>query len=103
MNEELFVKVKPGLSSFAKEPEKATESIRSLLDQAVDIIPKDQHQVTRLTLKATAGLRMLSDQIANKILDNVLNSVFVLFCIFLLLFNLNKQLTSLVLSTQRTH
>jgi hypothetical protein len=39
------------------------------------VIPKDFHSQTRITLKATAGLRMVSDKIANNILQNVNNFI----------------------------
>ena len=35
------------------------------------VIPQSYHSKTRLSLKATAGLRMISDQIAEEILNNV--------------------------------
>ncbi len=91
----MFVKVKPGLSSYAKEPEKVTsiisdyscnyifvykyiwnikaaDSVRPLLDRALEIIPKDYHKLTRVSLKATAGLRLISDRLAEIILNNVI-------------------------------
>lgn len=73
LSEDLLIKVKPGLSSFSTDPEKAVDSIKPLLDQAIEVIPENQHAITRLTLKATAGLRMVSDEIAFKILNNVMN------------------------------
>jgi Golgi nucleoside diphosphatase len=73
LSEDLVIKVKPGLSSFSNDPEKAIGSIKPLLDKAIQVIPKSEHAITRLTLKATAGLRMVSDEIAYKILNNVNN------------------------------
>lgn len=73
VNEELFEKIKPGLSSFSKEPAQAINTIKPLLDKALLVIPKQYHEMTKFTLKATAGLRMISDKIANQILDNVRN------------------------------
>jgi len=74
LSEDLVIKVQPGLSSFSTDPEQAMSSIKPLLDKAVEVIPKSEHAITRLTLKATAGLRMVSDEIAYKILNNVNNS-----------------------------
>lgn len=71
VNEDLLLKVKPGLSSYAKEPEKAVDSIKPLLDKALDIIPKHHQKLTRISLKATAGLRLISEKIANQILNNI--------------------------------
>lgn len=71
LKQELFVKVKPGLSSYAKNPDEATKSIQTLLDKALDVIPKEYQSRAQVTLKATAGLRMISDEIANQILENI--------------------------------
>lgn len=73
VKQELFVKVKPGLSSFADKPDQATESIRPLLDKALKAIPPKYHQRTHISLKATAGLRMISDRLANMILKNIMD------------------------------
>ena len=50
---------------------KASESIKPLLDSAIRVIPKDELHLSQITLKATAGLRLISDKIANKILSDV--------------------------------
>lgn len=54
---------------------KATKSIQTLLDKALDVIPKEYQSRAQVTLKATAGLRMISDEIANQILENVIHLV----------------------------
>ena len=88
VNEELLLKIEPGLSSYSSNPEKvilnyksyslnanfkikAVDSIEPLLKRALEIIPSTYHSITRISLKATAGLRLISDEIANKILNNV--------------------------------
>lgn len=71
IKEDLFVKVTPGLSSYSHSPEEASQSIKPLLDKALDVIPKEKHGLTYLTLKATAGLRLISDEIADKILASI--------------------------------
>ena len=48
------------------------------------IIPKEYHSRARVTLKATAGLRMISDNIASRILRNV-----IIISIKKIVFNLN--------------
>lgn len=73
VNEELFEKIKPGLSSFSNAPAQAVNTIKPLLDKALLVIPKQYHEMTKFSLKATAGLRMISDKLANQILDNVRN------------------------------
>ena len=67
----MLIKVKPGLSSFAKNPEEAVESIRPLLNRALTVIPKEYHALTRIVLKATAGLRMISEKAADRILESI--------------------------------
>jgi len=56
---EHFHSVKPGLSSFASNPEAGADSISNLLAIAEETIPKEKWSSVPVTLKATAGLRML--------------------------------------------
>eukprot|EP00607_Mallomonas_marina_P002879 CAMPEP_0182429124 /NCGR_PEP_ID=MMETSP1167-20130531/25532_1 /TAXON_ID=2988 /ORGANISM="Mallomonas Sp, Strain CCMP3275" /LENGTH=445 /DNA_ID=CAMNT_0024612471 /DNA_START=449 /DNA_END=1786 /DNA_ORIENTATION=- len=59
-------KVKPGLSSFAKNPTAAGESLTGLIDFLKSAIPPSEWENTPIWLKATAGLRMLQrDESAN--------------------------------------
>lgn len=73
INEELVHKIKPGLSSYAHDPDKAAESLKPLLDNAMRVIPEEHISNSRIVLKATAGLRLISNEIANKILYKVKN------------------------------
>ena len=41
------------------------------MDKALESVPRHLHQCTPLALKATAGLRMLSDDKADVILEHV--------------------------------
>ena len=50
-------KVKPGLSSFAKDPEAAAHSIADLIDY--DNLPDDEKHIP-IYLMATAGMRLVS-------------------------------------------
>eukprot|EP00898_Chlorokybus_atmophyticus_P007057 jgi/Chlat1/7352/Chrsp59S06958 len=68
---ELFEQVKPGLSSF--EPKEAADSLRPLLDKAVEAVPEDQRAATKIALRATAGLRLLPGDKAEDILKEVRN------------------------------
>ncbi|KAJ1680015.1 Guanosine-diphosphatase [Spiromyces aspiralis] len=56
---EATLKVKPGLSSNASDPEAAARSLDPLLAFALKTVPPAYHLSTPIALKATAGLRML--------------------------------------------
>ncbi|KAL0118894.1 hypothetical protein PUN28_009489 [Cardiocondyla obscurior] len=69
LDNELFKEVKPGLSSFADKPEDAAKSLTVLLNEAKAVIPQSEWSRTLLTMKATAGLRLLPEHKANSILE----------------------------------
>ncbi|XP_069810903.1 ectonucleoside triphosphate diphosphohydrolase 6 isoform X2 [Dendropsophus ebraccatus] len=73
LEHELFKAIKPGLSEYADEPHKCTAGIQELLDIAIQEIPEDLRRSTPLVLKATAGLRLLPEDKAQKLLDTVKN------------------------------
>ena len=61
--EELGVmRVKPGLSSFASDPEGAGESLRPLYEFARSLVPDAYVARTPIVLMATAGLRSVPDR-----------------------------------------
>lgn len=68
---EVFAHLKPGLSSFRGQPEKAAESLRPLLDKALEVVPEHLRRCTPVTLKATAGLRMVGAEHSHAILSAV--------------------------------
>ena len=70
LENEVFEKTKPGLSSYSS-PITSAQSLIPLLDLAKSSIPKEFHASTLISLKATAGLRLLSNEIATHILSNV--------------------------------
>jgi len=74
--EEVWEEVKPGLSSFAEDPLQGGASIQKLIDTALKVIPPSERSKTPVTLKATAGLRLLpvdkSDELINQV-DKVLS------------------------------
>jgi len=59
LDDELWQEVKPGLSSFASNPEAGADTITTLLSLAQGRIPADRWSTAPVTLKATAGLRLL--------------------------------------------
>lgn len=71
VEEEIFREVTPGLSSYSGNPPEAGESIRSLIQIAQQTIPPFLWEKTPITLKATAGLRLLPGDMA----DDILNAV----------------------------
>ncbi|XP_077319803.1 nucleoside diphosphate phosphatase ENTPD5 [Lithobates pipiens] len=68
---EIFESVKPGLSAYANQPEKAADAVRSLLQLAQDAVPSSHWQKTPLILKATAGFRLLPVHQAEGLLSEV--------------------------------
>lgn len=63
------IRVAPGLSSFAAEPEKAGEMIRELVEFGKGRVPRDLWGDTEVRLMATAGLRLLDVGAQERILD----------------------------------
>jgi len=49
------------------------ESLRGMINKALQVVPSNLHQTTPITLKATAGLRLLSDKKAEDLLQEVQN------------------------------
>ncbi|KAK8941508.1 putative apyrase 6 [Platanthera guangdongensis] len=64
------MKVRPGLSSYSGDPAGAGASLLELLDFGKGKIPKDRWGDTEIRLMATAGLRMLDDEVREMILDS---------------------------------
>lgn len=73
LEDELFVTTKPGqgLSSFKGDPTAAAESLRDMMQRAVDAVPASERGCTPLAVKATAGLRLLGPKQSQEILDEV--------------------------------
>lgn len=49
----------PGISSYAKNPEQAADSLKHCITQAVAAIPAGSRKTAQLHLRATAGMRVL--------------------------------------------
>lgn len=69
LDDSLFYETKPGLSSFAKKPSEVAKSLKILLDKAKSKIPKDRWASTPMSLRATAGLRLLPESQAQNIIE----------------------------------
>uniref|UniRef100_A0A8C4NFB1 Ectonucleoside triphosphate diphosphohydrolase 5b n=1 Tax=Eptatretus burgeri TaxID=7764 RepID=A0A8C4NFB1_EPTBU len=68
---ERFLSLEPGLSTYAKEPEKCVGPLRELLAFAQRHVPPPQWSRTPLALLATAGLRLLPTHRAHALLEQV--------------------------------
>jgi Golgi nucleoside diphosphatase len=63
--------VRPGISSFANNPENVGKSLDPLLAFALKIVPTNQQSATPVFLRATAGMRLLTIEQQGAILDNI--------------------------------
>ncbi|RXM33243.1 Ectonucleoside triphosphate diphosphohydrolase 5 [Acipenser ruthenus] len=71
LDNEIFHSVKPGLSAYADAPEMGGDTVRQLLKIAKHSVPKKQWKTTPVVLKATAGLRLLPNEKAQALLEEV--------------------------------
>ncbi|KAI5790153.1 nucleoside phosphatase family-domain-containing protein [Geopyxis carbonaria] len=71
LESEEFKMIKPGLSSFKEDAEGAAKSLDELLDVAVKTVPDKLKSCSPVAVKATAGLRMLGDEMSKNILNAV--------------------------------
>ncbi|GMJ04697.1 apyrase 6 [Hibiscus trionum] len=63
------LKVNPGLSAYAEDLEGAADSLEELLEFGRRKVPKSQWGETEVRLMATAGLRLLDNEVQEKILE----------------------------------
>lgn len=61
LQDELWHEIKPGLSSFASSPSAGADTITELLSLALARVPPEKRSSVPVTLKATAGLRLLPE------------------------------------------
>ncbi|NXE11780.1 ENTP6 diphosphohydrolase, partial [Lophotis ruficrista] len=71
LTHETFKALTPGLSAYADDVEKSGQGIKELLEVAKKEVPVELWKFTPLVLKATAGLRLLPGEKAQKLLDKV--------------------------------
>lgn len=71
LKDELWKQTKPGLSSYADDPKAARQGLHELLEAAKDRVPEALRSETPITLKATAGLRLLPKSKSEAILAEV--------------------------------
>ncbi|XP_009616750.1 putative apyrase 6 [Nicotiana tabacum] len=63
------MRVNPGLSAYAEEPEMASESVAELVEFGKKSVPKEYWSETEIRLMATAGMRLLDLDVQEKILE----------------------------------
>ncbi|XP_078042483.1 ectonucleoside triphosphate diphosphohydrolase NTPase isoform X1 [Augochlora pura] len=66
---EHFFQTKPGISAYADRPIESAKSLTVLLDKVKAVIPQSEWQHTALSMRATAGLRLLPGHKAEAILQ----------------------------------
>ncbi|KAK2856436.1 hypothetical protein Q5P01_005171 [Channa striata] len=71
LDNEMFHSIKPGLSAYADSPEMAGHTVRMLLKVAKKTVPRLEWKRTPVVLRATAGLRLLTTDKAQALLDQV--------------------------------
>ena len=64
------MRVNPGLSSFAEDPDGAGRSLSELVEFAKSRIPRESWRETEIRLMATAGMRMLDVEVQENILES---------------------------------
>lgn len=64
------LRVNPGLSTFADDPNEAGGSLRKLIEFGKGRIPKEYWGDTEIRLMATAGLRLLDSELQERILQS---------------------------------
>ncbi|KAL1355982.1 hypothetical protein AAHE18_05G151100 [Arachis hypogaea] len=63
------MRVNPGLSSFAKDPEGAGRSVSELVEFGKGKVPREKWAHTEIRLMATAGMRLLGPEAQGRILE----------------------------------
>ncbi|XP_072296212.1 ectonucleoside triphosphate diphosphohydrolase 5 [Eucyclogobius newberryi] len=71
LDNEMFQSIKPGLSAYADAPRTAAHTVKMLLKVAKRTVPRVEWKRTAVVLRATAGLRLLPEQKAHALLDQV--------------------------------
>ncbi|KAG9319912.1 hypothetical protein KVV02_007327 [Mortierella alpina] len=64
------MRVEPGIADFKDRPEDVGEHLEPMLDHALEVIPASEIQRTPIYLLATAGLRLVQEDIRLQILAN---------------------------------
>jgi Golgi nucleoside diphosphatase len=68
-------KIHPGLSSFVSHPNDAVNYISPLLVDATALIPKSCYKATKVFIKGTAGMRLLTEEEQETIWTSLANGL----------------------------
>ncbi|XP_056227004.1 ectonucleoside triphosphate diphosphohydrolase 7-like isoform X2 [Seriola aureovittata] len=68
-------KIKPGISTLAKTPTRASDYLHPLLSFAAAHVPKSKHKETPLYILCTAGMRLLPESQQAAILEDLVTDV----------------------------
>ncbi|CAI0402102.1 unnamed protein product [Linum tenue] len=68
--EEAAMRVSPGLSAYAEDPESAGSSLNELLEFGKERVPRGLWGDTKIRLMATAGMRLLDFDVQHRILES---------------------------------
>ncbi|PWN37032.1 uncharacterized protein FA14DRAFT_159261 [Meira miltonrushii] len=71
LEDETFKMIQGGLSSFKADANGAAHSLKPLLQTAMETVPESLRSCTPISVKATAGLRLLGADMSRNILDSV--------------------------------
>ena len=71
--DDTFEQLKPGLSSYAKNPAEGAASLKPLMETAMKTVPAAQRAETTVEVRATAGLRMLPGAEAEDLIHAVMD------------------------------
>ncbi|XP_061686903.1 ectonucleoside triphosphate diphosphohydrolase 7-like [Syngnathoides biaculeatus] len=68
-------KIKPGISTLAASPTRASDYLHPLLNFAAEHVPQNKHKETPLYILCTAGMRLLPDGQQAAILDDLVSDI----------------------------
>ncbi|XP_071435307.1 ectonucleoside triphosphate diphosphohydrolase 4 isoform X2 [Pithys albifrons albifrons] len=71
----VVMKIKPGISEFANNPDKVSDYISPLLSFAAEHVPRAKHKETPLYILCTAGMRILPESQQKAILEDLLTDI----------------------------
>lgn len=73
LDNELYEEIAPGLSSFADKPKEGVKTVIKLVEKAKSIIPELTWANTPISMKATAGLRLIEKDKADVLIEECRN------------------------------